>query len=79
MRLKILFNGLKIKPGHNGINEYLGELYIKTNRMDLAKERLEVLENCNCKEYAELKALIEKLILNYIFLKAAKAFSLVLA
>ena len=52
--------GLEIDPNHVGINEYLGELYVVTNRMNLAKERLEVLENCNCKEYAELKALIEK-------------------
>ena len=35
--------GLQIEPSHNGINEYLGELYIVTNRIDLAKERLNVL------------------------------------
>ena len=52
--------GLNIKPDHHGINEYLGELYIITNRMNLAKERLEVLKNCNCEEYDELKELIEK-------------------
>ena len=52
--------GLNIKPEHHGINEYLGELYIITNRMNLAKERLEVLKNCNCEEYDELKELIEK-------------------
>ena len=57
---KYYLAGLKIKPDHNGINEYLGELYINTNRMDLAKERLAVLKNCNCKEYSELKELIEK-------------------
>tara|TARA_B100000029_G_scaffold238120_1_gene235179 strand:- start:1433 stop:1900 length:468 start_codon:yes stop_codon:yes gene_type:complete len=51
--------GLNIKPDHNGINEYLGELYIQTNRIELAKERLEVLKNCKCEEYAELKELIE--------------------
>ena len=51
--------GLSIKPDHSGINEYLGELYIKTNRMNLAKERLEVLKNCKCEEYDELKELIE--------------------
>ena len=48
-----------IKPDHNGINEYLGELYIQTNRLDLAKGRLEVLKNCKCEEYEELKELIE--------------------
>ena len=51
--------GLNIEPNHNGINEYLGELYIVTNRMDLAKERLEVLKTCNCEEYGELKQIIE--------------------
>ena len=50
--------GLEIEPKHIGINEYLGELYVVTNRIDLAKERLEVLENCNCKEYNELKEII---------------------
>ena len=52
--------GLAIEPNHVGINEYLGELYVVTNRIDLAKERLEVLKNCNCEEYEELKELIEK-------------------
>ena len=44
-----------------GINEYLGELYVATNRIDLAKERLNVLKNCNCEEYSELKDIIEEL------------------
>ena len=51
--------GLQIEPNHNGINEYLGELYVVTNRMDMAKERLEVLKTCNCEEYDELKEIIE--------------------
>jgi len=51
--------GLEIKPDHKGINEYLGELYIKTNRIELAKERLEVLKGCKCEEFEELKELIE--------------------
>jgi len=55
---KYYLEGLKIKPDHKGINEYLGELYIKTNRIDLAKQRLEVLKTCNCEEYDELKELI---------------------
>ena len=46
--------GLEIDPNHKGINEYLGELYVATNRMDLAKERLKVLETCNCEEYNQL-------------------------
>jgi tetratricopeptide (TPR) repeat protein len=51
--------GLEIDPNHKGINEYLGELYVTTNRLDLARERLKVLESCNCEEYAELKDIIE--------------------
>ena len=52
-------SGLKINPNHNGINEYLGELYLSTNRPEKAKERLAVLQNCNCEEYEELKAIID--------------------
>ena len=51
--------GLQIEPNHNGINEYLGELYMITNRTDLARERLKVLKNCKCEEYNELKGIIE--------------------
>ena len=51
--------GLDIEPNHIGINEYLGELYVATNRLDLAKERLKILETCNCKEYTELKSVID--------------------
>ena len=56
---KYYLMGLKINPNHTGINEYLGELYVTTNRLDLARERLKVLESCNCEEYAELKDIIE--------------------
>ena len=56
---KYYLQGLAINPNHNGINEYLGELYVATNRIELAKERLKILENCNCKEFNELKAVIE--------------------
>ena len=52
--------GLELDAEHLGINEYLGELYVQTNRIDLAKERLSVLKGCNCEEYEELKELIEK-------------------
>ena len=51
--------GLELDSGHLGINEYLGELYVQTNRMELAKKRLEVLNGCKCEEYEELKELIE--------------------
>ena len=57
---KYYLQGLQIDPKHIGINEYLGELYVKTNRINLAKERLEVLNGCKCEEYDELKELIEK-------------------
>ena len=52
--------GLELDSKHLGINEYLGELYVQTNRIELAKERLEVLKGCNCEEYEELKELIEE-------------------
>ena len=57
---KFYLAGLEIKPDHKGINEYLGELYVKTNRIELAKKRLEVLKDCKCEEFEELKELIEK-------------------
>ena len=56
---KFYLMGLEIKPDHKGINEYLGELYVKTNRIALAKERLEILKGCKCEEFEELKELIE--------------------
>ena len=55
---KYYLQGLAISPYHIGINEYLGELYVATNRHNLAIERLEVLKGCNCKEYDDLKAII---------------------
>tara|TARA_Y100000994_G_scaffold50720_1_gene40187 strand:- start:888 stop:1370 length:483 start_codon:yes stop_codon:yes gene_type:complete len=56
---KFYLTGLSIKPDHNGINEYLGELYVQTNRIDKANERLDVLKNCNCEEYKELELIIK--------------------
>ena len=56
---KFYLQGLNINPNHNGINEYLGELYVQTNRMDKANERLEVLKSCNCKEFGELELIIK--------------------
>ena len=55
---KYYLQGLAIEPNHVGINEYLGELYVATNRHNLAVERLEVLKGCNCEEYDQLKAVI---------------------
>ena len=56
---KFYLTGLNIKPDHNGINEYLGELYVQTNRIDKANERLDVLKNCNCEEFQELELIIK--------------------
>ena len=56
---KFYLQGLSINPNHNGINEYLGELYVQTNRIDKANERLQVLKSCNCKEYGELELIIK--------------------
>ena len=55
---KYYLQGLAIDPNHVGINEYLGELYVATNRHNLAIERLEVLKGCGCEEYDQLKAVI---------------------
>ena len=57
---KYYLEGLALDPKHIGINEYLGELYIITKRIDKAKERLKILKNCNCEEFEELKTLIEQ-------------------
>jgi tetratricopeptide (TPR) repeat protein len=51
--------GLDLDPKHNGINEYLGELYVQTNRIDKANERLAVLKNCDCEEYKDLELIIK--------------------
>ena len=51
--------GLSLDPNHFGINEYLGELYVNTNRIDKAKERLKVLEGCNCEEIEQLNNVIK--------------------
>ena len=56
---KYYLQGLALEPNHIGINEYLGELYVVTNRIDLAKERLNILKSCKCEEYEELKEIID--------------------
>ena len=53
--------GLEINPNHVGILEYQGELYIETNRLEMAEENLEKLNdlcNFNCTERNELRSLI---------------------
>ena len=52
-------SGLKIKPNHKRINQYLGELYLNTDRKDKAMEQLAILKSCNCKEYDQLKEIID--------------------
>ncbi len=56
---KYYLQGLAINPYHIGINEYLGELYVQTNQIDKANERLAVLKNCKCDEYNELELIIK--------------------
>ena len=51
--------GLEISPYHIRINQYMGELYVTTNQIDKAKERLAVLDGCDCKEYTLLKDIID--------------------
>jgi Flp pilus assembly protein TadD len=53
---------LKVRSSHRGANEYLGELYVETGKLDKARERLEALASIcgtDCKEYKELKAAID--------------------
>lgn len=53
---------LAINPDHRGAHEYLGELYVETGRMKLAKEHLARLDGLcffGCEEYDELKAAIK--------------------
>ena len=50
--------GLSIDPNHIELNELLFKLYVQTNRINLAKERLKALENCNCKQYQLLKKIV---------------------
>lgn len=54
---------LSIDPEHRGANEYLGELYLQTGRPELARERLQVLDDAcffGCEEYDELEAAIRE-------------------
>ena len=57
---EIYYNqALVIDPNNNLINQKLGELYFKTKRTSQAKEKLEILSNCNCEEYSVLKMIID--------------------
>src|SRR3954447_9822068 len=55
--LKLYGQALMLDPRHLGANEYLGELYVETGKLDLAKERLAVLEAAcgkSCEETQDL-------------------------
>ena len=57
---EIYYNqALVIDPNNNLINQKLGELYFKTKRTSQAKEKLEILSNCDCEEYSVLKMIID--------------------
>ncbi len=52
---------LAIEPNHRGANEYLGELYLQTGKLQKAKERLRILDSAcffGCEEYDDLKVAI---------------------
>ena len=54
---------LKLDPRHQGANEYIGELYLRTNNLKKAEEHLEVLDDIclfGCDEYDDLKDANEK-------------------
>lgn len=52
---------LQIDPRHRGAHEYIGEAYLKTNRLEKAEEHLKRLDSLclfGCAEYTELKTKI---------------------
>jgi tetratricopeptide (TPR) repeat protein len=54
---------LRIDPKHRGALEYSGQLYLMTDRLPLAEERLATLDKvCNfgCEEYSDLKAAVAR-------------------
>jgi len=54
---------LQLEPKHRGANEYLGELYLETDQLGKAEERLAVLDKeCffPCEEFTDLKAAIKE-------------------
>jgi tetratricopeptide (TPR) repeat protein len=53
---------LALDPMHRGANEYLGELFVELGQIDLARERLAILDRVcpfGCAEYEDLKRRIE--------------------
>ena len=60
---KYYLRALTLNPKHKGAMEYLGELYVETNRMDKANDMLTRLDEAcffGCKEYKQLKGYIEQ-------------------
>ena len=56
---------LKLDPGHRGAHEYMGELYLETDRLADAEKELQALSKVcpwfgKCEERDDLKASIEK-------------------
>ena len=54
---------LKLNPRHLGANEYIGELYLRTNNLKKAEEHLKILDDIcffGCDEYDDLKDSIGK-------------------
>ncbi len=63
MALEFYKKALAVKPKHKGANEYLGELYLKTDRLKEAEERLAVLDKAcffGCEEYSDLEKAIKE-------------------
>ena len=57
------WKALKLDPRHLGANEYIGELYLRTNNLKKAEEHLAVLDDVclfGCDEYDDIKDAIEK-------------------
>ena len=53
---------LKLDPRHRGAHEYIGELYLKRNELEKAKEHLKHLDSIcffGCEEYDDLKEAIK--------------------
>ena len=54
---------LEIDPKHRGANEYIGELFLQTNKLEEAEKHLKILDKVcwfGCEEYDKLKAAIAK-------------------
>ena len=53
---------LDFEPNHKGAHEYLGELYVETNRIEKAREHLAILEKlcpAGCEEREDLEMAIK--------------------